>query len=68
MIWNICKEAVKFFPFIILAIGLTVDDGEFPVDARLFYDETVENCLDSEQTYFLTSLSVSRVIQIYSQF
>ena len=54
---------LNLLPFIPLTIVLTVDDGEFPADARLFYDETVENYLDSEQTYFLTSLTVSRLIQ-----
>lgn len=55
--------SLKLLPYIPLTIVLTVDDGEFPADARLFYDETVENYLDSEQTYFLTSLTVSRLIQ-----
>jgi hypothetical protein len=55
--------SLDLLPFIPLTIVLTVDDGEFPADARLFYDETVENYLDSEQTYFLTSLTVSRLIQ-----
>lgn len=55
--------SLNLLPFIPLTIVLTVDDGEFPADARLFYDETVENYLDSEQTYFLTSLTVSRLIQ-----
>lgn len=55
--------SLNILPYIPLTIVLTVDDGEFPADARLFYDETVENYLDSEQTYFLTSLSVTRLIQ-----
>ena len=55
--------SLNILPYIPLMIVLTVDDGEFPADARLFYDETVENYLDSEQTYFLTSLTVSRLIQ-----
>ena len=55
--------SLNLLPFIPLTIVLTVDDGEFPADARIFYDETVENYLDSEQTYFLTSLTMSRLIQ-----
>ena len=54
---------LDLLPFIPLTIVLTVDDGEFPADARLFYDETVENYLDAEQAYFLTSLTVSSLIQ-----
>lgn len=55
--------SLNILPYIPLTIVLTIDDGEFPADARLFYDETVENYLDSEQAYFLTSLSVTRLIQ-----
>jgi hypothetical protein len=57
--------AVKLntLPYIPLTIVLTLDDGEFPADVRIFYDETVENYLDSEQTYFLTNLTISRLIQ-----
>ncbi len=58
---------LNLLPFIPLTIVLTVDDGEFPADARLFYDETVENYLDAEQTYFLTSLTVTRLIQSASK-
>ncbi len=55
--------SLNILPYIPLTIVLTADDGEFPADTRLFYDETVENYLDSEQTYFITSLTVSRLIQ-----
>jgi hypothetical protein len=54
----------KTLPYIPLTIVLTLENREFPADVRLFYDETIENYLDSEQTYFLTSLSISRIIQI----
>ena len=59
--------SLNILPYIPLTIVLTVDDGEFPADARLFYDETVENYLDSEQTYFLTSLTVTRLTQSVSE-
>jgi len=55
--------SLNLLPFIPVTIVLSVDDGEFPADARIFYDETVENYLDAEQAYFLTSLTVSRLIQ-----
>jgi hypothetical protein len=54
--------SLKLLPYIPLTIILNLDDEEFPAETRLFYDETVENYLDSEQTYFLTSLAVSRII------
>lgn len=59
--------SLNILPYIPLTIILTIDDGEFPADSRLFYDETVENYLDSEQTYFLTSLTVSRLIDSTNQ-
>ena len=55
---------LKALPLVPITIVLTLDDGEFPADARLFYDETVEYYFDSEQTYFLTSLTISRLIQL----
>lgn len=55
--------SLNLLPFIPMTIVLSVDDGEFPADARLYYDETIEIYLDSEQAYFLTSLTVSRLIQ-----
>jgi hypothetical protein len=54
---------LDLLPYIPLTIVLTLGDDEFPADVRLFYDETVENYFDSEQTYFLTNLAVSRIIQ-----
>lgn len=58
--------AIRFnlLPLIPLVIVLTLEDGEFKADAHIYYDETIENYLDSEQTYFLTSLTVSRLIQL----
>lgn len=53
---------LNLLPYIPLTIVMTAGDDEFPADVRLFYDETVENYLDSEQTYFITSLAVSRLI------
>ncbi len=57
---------LNLLPYIPLTIVLDLGDEEFPAEARLFYDETVENYLDSEQTYFLTSITVSRLIQLSS--
>ncbi len=61
--------AVRFnlLPYIPMTIVLTLEDEEFPADARFYYDETIENYLDSEQTYFLTHLTVSRLIQLHRE-
>lgn len=73
---NVLKGSVTEFPYGDIAVSLTplphipivfvlsLADGEFPADTRIFYDETIENYLDSEQTYFLTSMTVSRLIQV----
>lgn len=53
-------------PYIPITIVLTLDDGEFPADARIFYDETIERYLDSEQTFFLTHMTISRLIEVSS--
>lgn len=50
-------------PQIPITIALTGGDEEFPADASIFYDESIKKILDSEQTYFLTHLTVSRIIE-----
>lgn len=57
--------SLNLLPLIPLTIVLDLGDEEFPAEARIFYDETVENYFDSEQTYFLTSLTVTRLIQFF---
>lgn len=53
---------LNMLPYIPITIVLDIGDDEFPAEVRIFYDETVENYLDSEQTYFLTNLAVTRLI------
>jgi hypothetical protein len=50
-------------PRIPIIIVLSNGDGELPPDARILYDITIEKYFDSEQTYFLTHLTVTRLIQ-----
>jgi len=54
---------VDALPQIPITIALTVGDEEFPTDTRIFYDESIKNILDSEQTYFLTHLTINRIIE-----
>jgi hypothetical protein len=54
---------VNALPQIPITIALTGWDEEFPADAVIFYDESIKKILDSEQTYFLTHLTISRIIE-----
>lgn len=55
---------VNALPQIPITITLTGSDEEFPADAVIFYDESIKKILDSEQTYFLTHLTISRIIEL----
>jgi hypothetical protein len=58
--------AVKIFvlPRIPITIVLTLADEEFSAGSRIFFDETIESFFDPEQIYFLTHLTVQRIIEI----
>ena len=49
-------------PRVPMTIVLGLAD-EFPAESWIYFDETIESFFDSEQTYFLTHLAVSRLIQ-----
>jgi hypothetical protein len=57
--------AVELFvlPRIPVIIVLSLPDEEFSAEARIYFDETIESYLDSEQTYFLSQLTTSRIIK-----
>jgi hypothetical protein len=55
-------------PLIPIVIVLSTGDKELPSDARIFYDDSIENYFDSEQTYFLTHLTVTRLVQSKTSF
>lgn len=50
-------------PRIPVIIVLSLPDEEFPAEARFYFDETIESYFDSEQTYFLSQLTTSRIIK-----
>jgi hypothetical protein len=54
--------SLKAFPLIPLTIVLYGIDDEFQGDARIFYDASIKDVFDAEQTNFLTHLSISRLI------
>lgn len=59
---NIAVE-LYLLPRVPMIIVLGLADEEFPAEAWIYFDETVESYFDSEQNYFLTHLAVSRLIQ-----
>jgi hypothetical protein len=52
---------INTLPLIPLTFVLSSADAEFPVDARIFYDENIESYLDVERINFLTNLTIARL-------
>jgi hypothetical protein len=52
---------INALPLIPLTFVLSSGDDEFPVDARIFYDENIEGYLDVERINFLTNLAIERL-------
>jgi hypothetical protein len=40
---------------------MSSSDDEFPLDARISYDENIENYLDIERINFLTNFTIARL-------
>jgi uncharacterized protein DUF3786 len=57
--------AVKLsvLPNVPITIVMSLADEEFPAEAWIYFDETIESYLDSEQTYFMIHLMVKRLIE-----
>ena len=51
-------------PLIPLTFVLSSSDDEFPVDARIFFDENIESYLDVERINFLTNLTIARLEKV----
>jgi hypothetical protein len=58
---------LKALPLIPLTIVLYAGDQEFPGDARIFYDTSIKDVFDAEQTNFITHLTISRLITANKQ-
>ena len=56
-----CNFRINALPLIPLTFVLSSGDDEFPVDARIFYDESIESYLDVERINFLTNLTIERL-------
>ena len=54
---------IDLLPRVPMYIVLNVADDEFPAEAWIYFDESIESYFDSEQTYFLTHLAVRRLIE-----
>jgi hypothetical protein len=52
---------INALPLIPMIFVLSSSDEEFPADARIFYDENIENYLDVERINFLTNLTIVRL-------
>ena len=55
---------INALPLIPLTFVLSSGDDEFPVDARIFYDENIESYLDVERINFLTNLTIYRLEKV----
>jgi hypothetical protein len=55
---------INALPFIPLTFVLSSSDDEFPVDARIFFDENIESYLDVERINFLTNLTIYRLEKV----
>jgi len=57
--------AVKLsvLPNVPITIVMSLADEEFSAEAWIYFDETIESYLDSEQTYFMIHLMVKRLIE-----
>lgn len=51
-------------PRVPITIVMGLADEEFPAEAWIYFDETIESYLDSEQTYFLVHLMVKRLTEV----
>jgi hypothetical protein len=58
---------INVLPHVPITIVMSLADEEFPAEARIYFDETLETYLDSEQTYFLTHLLVRRLVELASK-
>ena len=54
---------IDALPIVPITIVLSIGDKELSSDSRIFYDRSIEKIFDSEQTYFLTHLMVTRLVQ-----
>lgn len=57
---------LNVLPRVPIIIVLSLPDEEFSAEARIYFDETIESYLDSEQTYFLVNLMVKRLTEMVS--
>lgn len=52
-------------PRVPVTIILSESNEEYPSDVRIYYDKSIKDVFDSEQTNFLTTLTTSRLIDAH---
>lgn len=52
-------------PLVPCTIAVTVEDQEFPAEAGVYFDGSIEAYFDMEQVNFLTILTVERLVDAY---
>ena len=52
-------------PLVPCTIAVTVEDNEFPAEAGVYFDGSIEAYFDMEQVNFLTILTVERLVDAY---
>jgi len=55
-------------PQVPITIVMGLADEEFPAEAWIYFDETIESYLDSEQTYFMIHLLVKRLVELSEKY
>jgi hypothetical protein len=62
--WDI-TASIDILPLVQCVIAVNAEDEEFPAEARVFFDRSVEAFFDMEQVNFLTILTVERLVDAY---
>jgi hypothetical protein len=57
--------SIDVLPLVQCVIAVNAEDEEFPAEARVFFDRSVEAFFDMEQVNFLTILTVERLVDAY---
>jgi hypothetical protein len=57
--------SINPLPLVPCIIAVTIEDDEFPAEAAVYFDRSLEAFFDMEQVNFLTILTVERLVDAY---